>query len=250
MDPTQRTRRPDEADAPGTISIVIPALNEERLLGGLLSDLENQSRPPDEVFVVDAGSDDATVAVAERFPFVEVVKSTPPVAVGRNAGGRRTSGDVIVFLDADARLQEDFLERFVGEFRRRGYDLACPLYYPHESTRAVEIFHDLFNLITRAFQNLSPSGAGTCIAVRGGLFRDSAGFDPFFKFDDIELIRRLSEGRRFGIVEEKVFVSDRRYREHGVARAILEYSLMALLFALGRFAWTNRIGYEFGNHEN
>src|ERR687894_2355329 len=146
--------------SPGaTVSIVIPALNEERLLAGLLSDLAGQSRLPDEVLVVDAGSRDGTVAVAERFPFVEVLRSTPPVAVGRNAGGRRARGDVIVFLDADARLPGDFLERFVGEFRRGGYELACPLYYPHDSTRAVEIFHDVFNLVTRAVQNLSPSGA-------------------------------------------------------------------------------------------
>ena len=249
MDPTQRTRRPEEGDALGTISIVIPALNEEILLGGLLSDLAAQSRTPDEVFVVDAGSDDATVAVAERFPFVEVIKSTPPVAVGRNAGGRRTGGDVIVFLDADARLPRDFLERFVGEFSRRGYDLACPVYYPHESTRAVEVFHDLFNLITRTFQNLSPSGAGTCLAVRGGVFRGSIGFDPAFKFDDIELVRRLSRGRRFGIIEEKVLLSDRRYREQGFARTVAQYCFMGLVFALGKFEWANGMNYEIGKHD-
>ena len=249
MDPTQRTRTPDEGDALGTISIVIPALNEERLLGGLLSDLAAQSRPPDEVFVVDAGSDDTTIAVAERFPFVEVVKSTPPVAVGRNAGGRRTGGDVIVFLDADARLPGDFLERFVREFRRRGYDLACPLYYPHASTRAVGIFHDLFNLTTRAIQNLSPSGAGTCIAVRGDLFRGSTGFDPTFKFDDIELVRRLARGRRFGIIEEKVLLSDRRYREQGFARTVAQYCFMGLVFALGKFEWANGMNYDIGKHE-
>jgi glycosyltransferase involved in cell wall biosynthesis len=250
MDPTQRTRRPDEGDALGTISIVIPALNEELLLGGLLSDLASQSRPPDEVFVVDAGSEDATVAVAERCPFVEVVKSTPPVAVGRNAGGRRTSGDVIVFLDADARLPGDFLERFVGAFWRRGYDLACPLYYPHDSTRVVEIFHDLFNLITRTIQNLSPSGAGTCIVVRGDLFRGSIGFDPAFKFDDIELVRRLAKGRRFGIIEEKVLLSDRRYREQGFARTVAQYCFMGLVFALGKFEWANGMNYDIGKHEH
>ena len=233
----------------GTISIVIPALNEERLLGGLLSDLAAQSRPPDEVFVVDAESQDATVAVAERFPFVEVLKSTPPVAVGRNAGGRRTSGDVIVFLDADARLPRNFIERFVGEFGRRAYDLACPLYYPHDSTRAVEVFHGLFNLITRTFQNLSPSGAGTCIAVRGGLFRGSTGFDPAFKFDDIELIRRLARGRRFGIIGERVLVSDRRYREQGFARTVAQYCFMGLVFALGKFEWANGMNYDIGKHE-
>ena len=45
-----------------------------------------------------------------------------------------------------------------------------------------------------------------------------------------------------------MFVSDRRYKERGVARAILENSLMALFFALGKYEWANRIDYEFGNH--
>ncbi len=246
----QSNREAGEEDiAAGGISVVIPTLNEEVLLGGLLSDLAAQSRRPDEVLVVDAGSEDATVAVAEGFPFVEVLHSTPPVAVGRNAGGRRTGGDVVVFLDADVRLSGDFLERFVGEFLGRGYDVACPLYYPHDSTRTIERFHDLFNLVTRAFQGVLPSGAGSCIAVRGGLFREGAGFDPAFKFDDIELIRRLSRGRRFGIIHEKVFLSDRRYRESGTVRMVAQYGLMSLIFALGRHGWANRIGYEIGEHE-
>ncbi len=49
-------------------SVVIPALNEERYLGGLLSDLAAQTRPPDEVMVVDAGSTDRSAEVARRFP--------------------------------------------------------------------------------------------------------------------------------------------------------------------------------------
>jgi glycosyltransferase involved in cell wall biosynthesis len=232
-----------------TVSVVIPALNEERLLGGLLADLAAQTRPPDEVLVVDAGSEDGTVAVAERFPFVEVLHASPPVAVGRNAGGRRAGGDITIFLDADARLPEGFLERFLAAFESRGYDVACPLYYPHGSTRAVERFHDLFNLTTRAFQKVLPSGAGTCIAVRGALFRESGGFDSTYKFDDIELIRRLARGRRFGIIEETVLLSDRRYREDGVTRTIAQYSLMALLFALGRYKWADAVDYEIGKHE-
>ena len=250
MDPKQRDREAGEGGiTAGGISVVIPTLDEEVLLGDLLSDLAAQSVRPDEVFVVDAGSEDATVTVAENFPFVEVLYSTPPVAIGRNTGGRQTGGDVIVFLDADARLPGDFLKRFVGEFLERGYDVACPLYYPHDSTRVIERFHDLFNLVTRAFQGVLPSGAGSCIAVRGGLFRESAGFDPALKFDDIELIRRLSRGRRFGIVHERVFLSDRRFRESGTVRMVAQYSLMSLIFALGRHEWANRIAYEIGEHE-
>ena len=47
-------------------SVVIPTLNEERHLGPLLSDVAAQTMSPDQVLVVDAGSDDATVTVAGR----------------------------------------------------------------------------------------------------------------------------------------------------------------------------------------
>jgi glycosyltransferase involved in cell wall biosynthesis len=231
-----------------SVSVVVPALNEERHVGHLLGDIRRQSRKPREVILVDAASDDGTVAVAERFEGVRILRGERPVARGRNLGGRSASGEVVVFLDADTRLPETFLERFVEDFSRRRLDVACPLYAPHDSTPTVERFHHAFNLLTRAFQGVLPSGAGICVAVRGDLFRQSRGFDPGLKFDDIELIRRLSSGRRFGIVEEKVFVSDRRYKKHGVTRAILQYSLMALFFALGRYEWANHFDYEFGEH--
>jgi glycosyltransferase involved in cell wall biosynthesis len=118
------------------LSVVIPALNEERHLGRLLSDLQGQSKRPDELIVVDAGSSDATVRIAEQSQAV-VLHGEPPVARGRK------------------------------------------------------------------------------------LLREGRGFDPSLKFDDIELVRRLSKGKRFGIVDASAFVSDRRYREEGILRTFL-----------------------------
>ncbi len=232
-----------------TLSIIIPTLNEERYVGALLSDIATQTRRPDEVIVVDAGSKDATVEVVERFAFARVLDGEPPVACGRNLGGRSAVGDVLIFLDADARLPETFLEVFLAGFERRRLDVACPLYFPYRSTRAIEVFHVVFNLITRASQGVLPSGGGTCIAVRGEVFRASSGFDPSLKFDDIEAIRRLSRGRRFGIVEERLYLSDRRYREGGVARTMLQISLMGLFFIFGKYSWANHLDYEInGTH--
>jgi glycosyltransferase involved in cell wall biosynthesis len=229
------------------VSVVIPVLNEERHLGQLLSDIQRQSRRPEEVIVVDAGSYDATVRIAKH-SLATVLHSEPPVARGRNLGGYSAKGDVIFFLDADTRLPETFFEDFACEVERRGLDIACPRYLPYDSTLAIRVIHAFWDAMLRVFEGTLPSGAGHCIALRNKVFRESRGFDPSLKFDDIELVRRLSKGRRFGLVGASVFVSDRRYREEGVLRTFLLHLLMALAFAFGRFEWANHIAYEFGDH--
>jgi glycosyltransferase involved in cell wall biosynthesis len=233
---------------PRTFSVVIPALNEERHLGRLLSDIQRQSRRPDEIIVVDAGSRDATVRIAERSP-VTVLYGGTPVARGRNVGGYSAKGDLIFFLDADTRLPESFFEDFVSEVERRRLDIACPRYLPYDSTPAIRAIHAFWNVVLKVTERTLPSGAGHCIALRRELFRESRGFDASLKFDDIELVRRLSKARRFGSVGASILVSDRRYREEGILRTFLSHLLMAPVFALGRFEWANRLTYEFGHHD-
>ena len=231
------------------VSVVIPVLNEGRHLGQLLSDIQRQSLGPEEVIVVDAGSSDASVPIAERSPVAKVLHGEPPIACGRNLGGFSAKGDLIFFLDADTRLPETFFEGFVSEVECRGLDIACPRYLPYDSTPMIRAIHAFWNTLLRVFQRTLPSGAGHCIALRSKLFWESRGFDPSLKFDDIELVRRLSKGRRFGHVDASVFVSDRRYREEGCLRTFLSHLLMAPAFALGKFEWTNHIAYEFGEHD-
>jgi GT2 family glycosyltransferase len=233
------------------VSAVIPALNEEAHVGLLLRDLARSTRPPDETIVVDAGSDDGTVAVVGGFPGVRLLRGDPPVAKGRNRGGFAATGGLIVFLDADVRVGPEFLENVAAEVERRRLDVACPRYLPEEGSSAtVRAFHAFFNGLMKAGEGVVPSGAGHCIVVRGDVFRASRGFDPDLKFDDIELVRRLSRGRAFGILHEEVRVSDRRYRQYGTFRTFLSHLLMAPMFALGKFHWANRIEYEFGKHES
>jgi hypothetical protein len=123
-----------------------------------------------------------------------VLHGEPPVARGRNLGGYSAKEDLIIFLDADTRLPEILLEDFVCEVERRGLDIACPCYVTHESTPTIRAIHAFWDAMLRVFEGMLPSGAGHCIALRSKLSRESRGLDPSLKFDDIELVRRLSKG--------------------------------------------------------
>src|SRR5215208_7499437 len=92
-------RRQGQGGAAVRLSVVIPALNEQRHLSQLLSDIQRQSLSPEEVLVVDAGSRDATVRIAGQSPVAVVLHGEPPVARGRNLGGYSAKGDLIFFLD-------------------------------------------------------------------------------------------------------------------------------------------------------
>ena len=93
-----------------TVSVVIPCFNHGRFLVEALESLEAQTQPPAEIVVVDDGSTDETASVARRFARVVLVQR-PHLGLGaaRNAGIAATSGEYLVFLDADDRLRPEAL---------------------------------------------------------------------------------------------------------------------------------------------
>ncbi len=161
----------------GKVSIIVPTLNEENHVGSLLSDVSEQTKEPGEIIIVDGRSKDGTVSVVKRFPDVELLIWSPPVASQRNQGGRRAKGDVLVFLDADVRLPKTFLEDFLEELERRQLDIACPLYMPYRSTPAINAIHVFFNAVFVVFQKVLPE-QDTASSSRGKPSREAGDSIP------------------------------------------------------------------------
>ena len=92
-------------------SIIIPTLNEEKYIGGILKDLSVQSYKDFEVIVVDSSINNHTVNIAESFN-VKILKSSRGTSVQRNLGARIAQGKYLIFIDADIRLfDSNFLKK-------------------------------------------------------------------------------------------------------------------------------------------
>ena len=94
-----------------SISIVIPVYNEELQLGACLEAIARQTVAPFEVIVVDNNSTDHSMEIAATYPFVRIIKEARHgIVFARNAGFNAASGDLLARIDADTRLQPNWVE--------------------------------------------------------------------------------------------------------------------------------------------
>ena len=101
------------------ISAIVCAYNEAEFLPACLHSLFSQTRPPDEVIVVNNASSDHTAAVAAAIPGVRVVdEPVKGLVVAREAGRRQSTGHVLAYVDADCRAPLQWLERVEQRFER------------------------------------------------------------------------------------------------------------------------------------
>src|SRR6202142_1157861 len=95
-----------------TITTIVCAYNEARLLPACLFSLLAPTRPPDEIILVNNASTDDTGAVARAVPGVRVIDEPEKgLVVARETARRATSSDVLAYVDADWRAPPQWLER-------------------------------------------------------------------------------------------------------------------------------------------
>ena len=98
------------------ISVVIPAYNEEKRIAATLKSIFNQSRPADEVIVVDNNSSDKTASIASEMGATVIIEKKQGVTFARNTGFDHAKGDVIARTDADTIVPSDWIERISTHF--------------------------------------------------------------------------------------------------------------------------------------
>lgn len=98
------------------VSVVIPALDDAPMLAKCLEALATQSRPADEIVVVDNGSTDDTAAVARAAGARVVDEPLRGIFPATSTGFDAATGDLVARLDADSVPPADWIERIVATF--------------------------------------------------------------------------------------------------------------------------------------
>jgi len=101
------------------VSIIIPAHNEERLIKKCIESLLSQSVKPLELIVIDDHSTDKTASIIKKFKEVKLIefKDNKGPSVARNTGWHKARGDVILFAEADAYYEHDYLKKMLVELK-------------------------------------------------------------------------------------------------------------------------------------
>jgi len=211
-----------------TIIAIVCAYNESRLLPACLYSLKAQTRPPDDILVINNASTDETGAVARAVPGVRVVdEPRKGLVVAREAARRSADADILAFLDADCRAPITWIERVETAFARHlGCVAVTGPYRFYDWELAGRTLIRLYDLLVApathvVVHDLCGIGAilyGGNFAVRSTALAAIGGFDQRIEFhgEDTNLGRRLTPIGRVAVCGGCwVWTSARRYREMG-----------------------------------
>jgi glycosyltransferase involved in cell wall biosynthesis len=210
------------------ISFVIPAYNEELLLGRTLralNDAAGQLGEPFEVVVVDDASSDGTAVVAREHGARVVPVNYRQIAATRNAGARETSGEMLIFVDADTVVTQAAVRAAVEAMRAGAAGGGCAFRFDGR----LPLYGQLMEAVAAPLYRALGLASGCFLFCTRAAFLASGGFDDgLFAAEEAVLSRALRRQGRFVVLRECVTTSGRKLRAHS-AREVLGL-LMRLTF--------------------
>lgn len=216
------------------ISVIIPTLNEKKYLKKCLDSLKKQTMKNYEIIVVDSYSTDGTPQLARKYGKVVFEKRKGPGAA-RNTGAKRARGDILVFADADVRLERNFLKKIEKEFEKDIGGGICRLAIYDSKKTSYRIAYSLAVNLARFLNKIGIIiTGGSCFAYRKKVFFRAGMFNPkFITNEDHDLARRVSRISRFMFFDGiTAHTSCRRIKKKGLPTMVKLYIKSSMIYFL------------------
>lgn len=202
------------------LSVIIPTLNEDENLGRCIKSLSEQTRQDFEVIIVDGGSIDDTVDIADSngFKVIKVKKTRPhDVSTAKNLGAKYARGDILFFLDADMSLEPNCFEVLDDGYNEPDVVGIALKVLPADSTLIEKAMYECNNVLARLGNMIGVQEISyfSCHSYRKDAFMNVGGFRvDLLACEDLDLSLRVRHLGRYVVTPRTtLWTSPRRLRE-------------------------------------
>ena len=208
------------------VSFIIPARNEASCIVATLRSLRNQN--PFEIVVVDGGSTDETVRLAQDAD--RVLVAPPGRALQMNAGAWAARGDILVFLHADCGLEPNSLQAVETALRYPDIIAGC---FSMRIQGNGWMYRCIDACASARVRLMGIAYGDQGLFLRRCDFQRLGGFPPVGLMEDACLSRLLRRHGKIVVVSKKIFVSPRRWQRVGIIRQTLHNWALTARFLAG-----------------
>jgi len=203
------------------ISVIIPVLNEQKTIQGLLEQLQSLSRQGHEIIVIDGGSSDGTLAHLKSLPnrsdvpfYHNLLTAKPGRAQQMNLGAANATGDLLWFLHADSIVSGTLIEQITQTSGLWGW---CNVKLDGKS-KSFRLIESMMNFRAR-LTRVATGDQG--LYVDKNVFQKAGAYPDIALMEDVALSKILKKIAKPVILNERLVSSSRRWEQGGIWRTVL-----------------------------
>lgn len=228
------------------LSVIIPAYNEEAVIGNCLKSVFNQSFPKEdyEVIVVDNNSTDKTGAIVKRnFPQSRVIKECKQgVTFARARGVKEAKGGIVALTDADTIVPNDWLKKIFAVYQK---DSRVAMVGGPSNFEPKDFFVNISQFIVNIGSLITRSSLGHNLSFKKEAYLKIGGFSPKINLcEDYYISHNLIKVGKFVYLRDNsVTSSSRRFTNH----LAFGYALKVVTNILTIFFFNKTFFFSFKN---
>ena len=213
-----RTAFPRVFPGVGSVSVIIPALNEKENIEACIRSIKEQKVEKLEIIVADGGSSDGTLELLKKINNIKLVSSKRGRGIQIATGIKDALNDVVLIIHADSRLLPNSVERMLNMLNSRPQAIGGCFGQSYEKAGIKYRFISIAN-------NLRAFTSGMSFGDQGQFFRRNelkGGFPDFWLMEDVELSFRMKNSGALLFISGGIVCSTRRWKRVGYSSNMLK----------------------------